>query len=196
MNILVSTQERVIIKHENITIRGKTDAIYKINEQNTGVEFKTVYGWDAKKKIFTQRIPKISHVLQAMLYLDGEIENPEHKFDNISLIYLDRGSGDAIEFELTLDSGFVVIDGQIDRSLHLNSIYKRFLQLDYYIINNQLPPNDFDCFIDEKLATEKFNEGFMSKTQFEDNMRKGYGEDRSCSWCEWRDRCRLDLQTS
>jgi len=163
-------------------VRGKLDAIYNVQSEDVGIEYKTGYGnWfkrlqmgigsnNTKLKItkYFKPAPKEANVLQVMLYLDHFKERLKRFF----LIYLDRGDGSNHEFEMTLDTeGYPVIDGEVDKKYSVQNIYTRFDELKLYLDSDQVPPPDFEAMMSDERVEELHAAKRLSKKAYDGHQR-------------------------
>ena len=196
--ILLGSQVPFIIKYKNIVISGKIDAVVFDIEKGKpiGVEYKSVSGYYAHNEIWgtarTAGAPRITNMLQVILYLAGYREHEEHDFNEISLIYADRGTSEIQEFEVTLDAGFPVINGAIDYSINIQDIYFRFVQLDKYMRGDKIPPCDYVNHYTMDQVTDMFYKNKITKNKHKEFKALGYGLDFQCAYCDWYNQCKKD----
>lgn len=194
--ILLGEQVSFKKQYKHILIRGKVDAV-ALKQKNLGVEYKTGSGYWFQMQIWggttSSGSPKITNLLQVILYLDADgMDNPTLDFNEVALVYIDRGSCDVKEFMIQLDSGFPVIDGEIDYSLNVQDIYKRYYQLDKYIQKNELPPCDYTNYYSLEEAQKMYYTNDISKSKYKNWKTMGYGLDFECEYCPWLNKCKED----
>lgn len=179
-----------------VIVRGKIDAVYNIDCIRKGIELKTGHGYFFQKQIWGSETksgnPRYNNLLQVILYLDGFKNHDTFKFNELYLIYIDRGTGESQEFKITLESGHPVIDGEIDYNVNINNIYDRYYKLHYYIVKNMLPPCDYVPHYNEEEYTQLYSEKKITKKKYNFCCKIGWGQDFQCEYCNWADRCRKD----
>lgn len=153
--------------------------------------------------------PKIEHFLQSCLYSHKYV-TIDKKLSEFRLFYLERGDGHRVEFRVGTDakpdgtyecwyeqipgkywSAFK--KGKVYMGFTIGDVYKRYADLLTYLRKNELPPKDFsDRYTDDEVEWA-FDNKEISKTKYEDwkNKNKPVG-DWQCSWCPYKDKCRLD----
>ena len=192
---LVDSQTSFSVQFKNITIRGKIDAILFILK-NIGLEIKTGGGYYFKRDIWGTETrpgaPKVPHLMQVMVYLDGFKAHPTMDLDVVVLLYIDRESTDTQEFVITLDAGFPVINGEINRDFNVHDIYKRFALLDKFILSNELPPTDYTNMYNIDEVETLFEHGFITKNKYKVWCNQGFGIDYECEYCPFLNQCRKD----
>lgn len=194
--ILLGEQVLFIKEYKIITIRGKIDAVVFEDGKNKGVEYKSGGGYYFQSEIWGTTTkpggPKVSNLLQVMLYLDGYKEHKELNFDKVALIYIERGMCDTQEFTIQLDSGFPLVNGEIDYSLNVQDIYKRYIILDKYMRTNKLPPCDYCNYYSPEEITNMYYKNIISKKKYNLWKKLGYGADWQCQYCKYLNKCKED----
>lgn len=194
--IFVQEQVPFMTQYKNIFVRGKMDALYNIESNLKGVEYKTGSGYMFERTIWgTETIggsPKPTHLMQGMLYVDHFKDHKEFKFDELFLVYVDRGSGKDQEFSIKLKNGYPVINDELDESINVTSIYERFVALDKYLVRNTLPPCDYNPLYTETECNELYSEKKITKSRYLTFCSIGFGQDFACEYCNWANKCRTD----
>jgi hypothetical protein len=158
-----------------LSVRGRLDAIYEVNSIKFGLEYKSGYGnhfkrnllglgWDGKRMRSDPGEPRISNVLQTLLYLDhfrGEL-------DVFFISYIDRGDGSNRDYKIEIDKkGHPVIDGKTDRRYTVHDIYERFEELQEYSDRDEVPPPDFDPYYSDERVEELRDRGDLTKRAYD-----------------------------
>lgn len=175
-----------------------------------GLEVKSITGYHGQKMVFGHRSsrtiihpePKIEHLLQSILY--AYVFRKDLNF--FKLIYLSREDGRRIEYDIsfrknhkvssTLDAGeekhLVYVNNKPYKyELYAEDIFDRYKELQQYIIDDIIPPRDYDLqYSDEKIKL-LYERGLLSKTDKEayekgKKLKKG---DWMCAYCSYSDNC-------
>jgi len=182
--------------NDHLTVSGKLDGISLIDGVYKCLEYKTSAGYSFKKQIWGTEtecgFPRWSHLMQVMLYLDGFKDHKQYPFDTAVIIYIDRESCLTTEFEVKMNDGFPVLDGELVESINLKSIYERYEELHEYLIKNILPPCDYKPFYTIQEGAVLLKENKITKQSFYYAKKQGYGRDMLCSFCEWSAQCQKD----
>ena len=114
--ILIEKQHHIQYDIGNITVSGRIDGIYMIDNEIICAEIKTFDGYYAQKEIFgtssTPGRPKDTNILQVMLYLDyfrnNKYSNEEHNISNVDikefrLCYIQRSDMKDREYIISLE---------------------------------------------------------------------------------------------
>ena len=124
-----------IIPETNITIAGKLDIVYQIDDKIIGGEIKSGYGYTFKSQVFntttTPGMPVIKHLMQVMMYLYYfKYVDTTMGIDEFYLTYIDRGDCENIQFSIKLtedDYPIIEIEGInqqfIMKNVNLNNGY-------------------------------------------------------------------------
>lgn len=169
-------------------VSGEADIfVFKPDRSLKGVEIKTAYGYGFQKKV--KFAPKPENVMQVMLYMDY------FKIPEWTLIYHSRDTQENVEYTITLqeENGLtypVVNFALIMREFTLEDIYARYLVLGDYVVKGELPPNDFVYGYTSDKTEERFANGIISKTKFNDVSKgKVTDSDWQCLYCSYLDEC-------
>lgn len=175
-----------------------------------GLEVKSITGYHGQKMVFGHRSsrtlihpePKVEHLLQSILY--AYVFREELNF--FKLIYLSREDGRRIEYNITfeknhniknkLDAGEkrhrVYVNGKPYKyELYAEDIFDRYKELQQYIIDDIIPPRDYDLqYSDEKLKL-LYERDLLSKTdkQIYEKGKKVKKGDWMCAYCSYSDNC-------
>jgi len=158
---VISTNEKFRYNVRNFTISGEFDVVIEKDGLIFGVDIKTTKGdyYDAKDVIRKGSGPKVSNILQMMLYLDY-VKNERPEFANLwKILYFGRSDGEAGEYDISLSSeGYPIIDGQLEQSININSIYDRFELLCTYLDLGIEPDRDYSLQWSQQETERRFNE--------------------------------------
>ena len=217
-NILLEQGHRFTIDlpvegYEDALIRGEVDIIVALQNTETekvvncGLEVKSITGYHGQKMVFGHRSsrtfieaePKIEHLLQAILYafwFRDKKEKNNYVFHYFKLIYLSRESGDRIEYDISFkkeEKGHrVYLNGKPYKyELYAESIFERYKTLHRYIVDDIVPPRDYDVQYAKKKLELMYKRGLLSKTdkatwESKKAVKKG---DWQCSYCPYKDNC-------
>jgi hypothetical protein len=171
-----------------LMVRGKLDAVYHLSNVKFGMEYKSGYGphfrrnqlglgYDGKRMKSDPGEPRLSNVLQVMLYLDHfkdgvvSTSNGQYTQDPLKvffLTYVDRGDGAFRDYKITLNSlGHPVVDGQVDSRTTVSAIYERFEELQGYLDRSELPPPDFIPYYSDERVETLYARGGLTKKAYE-----------------------------
>lgn len=193
MDICVGNQTAFEIIYDTIKIKGKVDAIVKINDKFTCLEYKSSGGYYFKKQVmgsaYNNGFPKLSNLMQSMIYLDAFKNNKEFPFTECILMYIDREQCTTKEFNIQLADGYPVIDDDIYKGVHIKAIYERYKYLFKHLSLNILPPKDFRPKVDLSIAAKERDEGIITKAAYTRAESIGYYTDTMCTFCNYRDLC-------
>lgn len=199
MNICVSTQTSFEKIYETIKIRGKVDAIIEYEDlfndkEYVCLEYKSSGGYYFKNLVFgTAKVngfPKISNLMQAMIYVDAFKNHETFKFNKCYLMYIDRESCNNKSFKIELtDEGFPKIDGDEFKALNIKSIYERYKYLNKHLILNILPKRDFRPEIDIATCEQENEQGIISDSMLRNFKQYGKGIDVMCQFCNYKNLC-------
>jgi CRISPR/Cas system-associated exonuclease Cas4 (RecB family) len=213
--------DHVRFKVPEYKVSGEIDVIL---QEPDGVlyaaEVKTIYGYYAEKDVFgnksTQGKPRISHLLQTLIYL----YNYRDKLDHAKLAYISRGNGDRIQFKIQLseevrtsadsyigDQNLIInsdtipdvvhypmINGVVDKTFCVQDIFQRYKELDHYVERDEAPPREFDLYYDDATIELKYKLGEIAKTTYE-KFKKARNTDAArigdwnCSYCTYKHIC-------
>lgn len=181
---------------EKYNIFGKLDAIIKIEDEEIGLEIKSI----GSNKYTINEIfgspwnspyPKWHHLLQTLMYCYA-FRNRINKF---VLLYIRRDTGDIKEFTISLivekDFIFPVVNGVIDGRYSISDILDRYALLQNYLQEQTVPPRDFIKVYPKSIIPQYIKYGIISKKQAEDYKTSPFG-DRECSWCGYNILCERD----
>lgn len=174
-------------------ISGRVDLIYNhpILKTKVGVEIKSVGGYQAKKNVLVGKNlkPKISHLLQTIIYLDFmETHLGITKFE---IVYYARCDAARKVFAVTFGTNREAFVDGTPTGVTPQMIYDRFALLDSYLEKNELPPKDFELQYPKeklvkmakmKLLTDKQSQTVLAGKR----LQKG---DPQCGYCPYQKKC-------
>jgi hypothetical protein len=192
---LVSKGDKFILEEQKIS--GRIDAIIKYNNEDVGLEIKSI----SSNKYILSKIfggfagsipyPKVEHILQCMIYQYAFLST----LSKFVICYIRRDNGCIKEFEISLfmeDNDFYpVIDGIVDRSISLNNIFKRYDILSNSIKNSIPPQRDYLTLYSPEYVTQLLDEKAMSYTSYKKWKDEPFG-DYECLNCYFKDICDKD----
>ena len=118
-----------------LPIRYRMDNVIIFEDGHSeGLEIKTTYSYSTEYIRKSNR-PKLEHHLQANIYC------VLNNFSKFHIVYIDRGSGERYAFEI-----------KPDQNMFTNTV-SRWNTLEEYLDKNELPPRDFNLFINPKTGT-------------------------------------------
>lgn len=175
--------------NEDLNISGEVDGILIVNGQSFGIEFKTIYGYWARKEVFVQKKPKIEHLLQTALYLYHFYPMP------FKILYGTRDSQELKEFDLELkDRNVLYVDGRYSSPIPItiDAIRNRFERFQGFLDKNELPPPDYSVLglTNEELQRE-LDAGNLKKIEATNFLkgRKIIKIPWECSFCRYYYKC-------
>lgn len=158
-----------------------------------------------KNKEMVKARPRESNVLQLILYLFT------HKDDEDliggKLIYLLRDNFNRTEFDVTIEQQpngkhRAMINGEIEESFYVEDIYDRFKRLaekvneDIKLLKegtskeDLVPPErDYMIEYDDATAKDRFEDGSITKTKYDNHLKGKKTGDWNCSYCSFKSRC-------
>lgn len=170
-------------------------------------EIKSFYGYYAGKDLFgnksTKAMPKMSHMLQLLVYL----WHFKNQFPYGRLAYFARDNIRRKTFKIAIqDQGdlmYPTIDGEVFKLFTVNDILARFKELQSYVDKQEVPPKDYELQYPEKkifdLRPKKCGgKGKISQSKY-DAYQKGklkpweYVGDWNCRMCPFRLCCYPDM---
>lgn len=159
--------------------------------------------------------PKLEYILQGTCYYYSYEElNPR-----VIILYVNLMAGQNIdflfEFELLIpkdpDANIAISNGsKITQfpEITMNKIVQRWVELENYITNKQLPPRDFwPEFTDEQIVSLYYADALSYKAEYEvvkkwlakganDKLEMPYGKgSKQCSWCPYVNLCKKDYSS-
>lgn len=99
-------------------------------------------GWGLK---FTG--PKVEHLLQCISYIELA---PMVKY--VSLVYVDRGSGGMLQFNIEKKGKGYTVDGKPVQDITWEGITSRWKELEVYLKSNEQPPIERSVWINDKTG--------------------------------------------
>ena len=194
-----STFQKCKSKTSNVMkMSGKADCfLINKNKKMIGVEIKSSYSYWFVKNVSV--FPKIINLLQTMLYLhkfQADL-NPDEKYkvEYFKIRYIDRGAFDNFVHTVYLinhDNIFYpVINGVVAKNITLNAVYERYLKLNNYLLNNEVPPMDYQpIYTDERFEALKIA-GQLTSKKCKDKVAGIPIGDFLCRYCPYRTKCKL-----
>ena len=211
--------------NKDLALSGEMDAILKnpITNGLMGIEMKTYYGYPATRSIcgikkergsgkFLAGRPKDDHFLQACLYA-WEYKD---KLDEYRIFYFDRGDGTRVEFRV----GFAkrndgnhqcyweqipgkywnaYQEGRLLQPYTIEDIHLRYQNLIEFLRKKTMPPKDYEEVWNADMIEFKYSQGEISKTNYDKWLKKPDTNkigDWHCSYCDYKDQCKLDEATA
>lgn len=184
--VWTASQVQVVIPGWNIV--GKLDLIVT-NPETGGLiaqEVKSVYGYDAEKKVLGTSAarkkkelgaPKISNLLQAAIY-DWHLKPRIKTLEATRLLYGDRGTGKGAEYEITtyLDPNdnqthiqYQGVDpffsAPVVSPITIDNVLMQYQYIQEHYETGYLPPRDFDLTYSPEQIQLMFERGELSDTQ-------------------------------
>ena len=197
MGVWVDNNVKFLDKKNRIS--GELDGILmEPNGTLYGAEIKSFYGYFAEREIFGNRsvkgMPKMGHLLQTLIYTNFF----KDKLPYFRIVYFARDSVKRRTFKIELheegDLIYPKIEGEVFRSFTVNDIYKRYEELQKYLDNDIIPPNDFELFYSSEKIEDYYQKGKVAKTKYE-KWKKGKLApheqigDWNCSYCAFKNVC-------
>jgi hypothetical protein len=178
---------------EDLNISGEVDIFIKVDKKTIGIECKTIYGYWARKEVFTYRTPKTEHLMQTALYAYHFYPIP------FKIIYGCRDTQEITEFSVELDSDkdLVKVDGEVFKKfpLTISAIRNKFSEFQSYLDKDEAPPRTYSVLgmTNEELKILKAL-GELNKTEQDalKNKKKIVKIPWQCSYCDYKDKCRID----
>lgn len=194
-------------------ISGEIDILIKNPETNKKyiVEMKTYSSanYQAKKELVgsvkTKPRPKDQNLLQSFIYLDQF----QGQVDETLLLYYDRACGgpeNNKQFNITSHTAnqkqYPIITTKdysgapyqyIDKRITIQGIYERYESLRNHLVEGKMPAPDYKHTYTDKEIPEKFAEGIITKTKYEEwtkDPSKVKIGDWQCGWCDYKDLCK------
>ena len=198
MGIWVDNNIKFLDKENKIS--GELDALLMEPTDGTvyGVEVKSFYGYFAEKEIFGNRsvkgLPKMGHLLQTLIYTNFF----KDKLPYFRIVYFARDSVKRRTFKIELheeaDLTYPKIEGEVIRSFSVNDIYERYRELQTYLDNEIVPPNDFELFYSSEIIEDYYVKGKIAKTKYAKWKQGKLGPqeqigDWNCSYCAYKNVC-------
>lgn len=196
-----------------LPISGEMDSVCSFRDQNGKeikyvIDYKTTGGsyesissllGNSKKNPF----PKVSNLLQLMIYLDYDPENLKLG----KLVYLIRDSLQRTEFSIQLDDSEArnaIVKGAIYErediltakpkvylQYSMKEIYRRFDYIAEHYFANQLPEREFQLIYTKERAEELWSLGKIAKGSYEKVISGKAHEagDFQCRYCPFKNTC-------
>lgn len=194
-----TTFQKVNIKNNNtMKMSGKVDCfLVDKNKVMIGVEVKSSYSYWFVKNVSV--FPKIINLLQTMLYLhkfQADL-NPDEKYkvEYFKMRYIDRGAFDNFVHSVYLTTHnnilYPVINEVVAKNITLKAVYERYLRLNNYLLNNEVPPMDFQPVYTDERFEEMKSAGQLTAKKCKDRSLGVPIGDFACSYCSYRTKCNL-----
>ena len=198
-------------KYGSFLIRGEVDLVVRPSPEKLpiGIEIKSITGYYGQKQVFGTKskyghwinppTPKEQNLLQTVLYA-FKFSIIEKQYQYFKLVYFSREDGRRIEFNVDLIPEEVM--GSTRHKVYLNGkpyihnlyaedIIDSYRYIHKHIVDDTLPPRDFDLqYPDEKIKALAAS-GELSKTdmeKFKKNKPVVKG-DWECSYCNYKSMC-------
>ena len=180
-------------------ISGELDALLMEPDGTVyGAEVKSFYGYFAEKELFgnrsTKAFPKMPHLLQTLIYLNFF----KDKLPYFRIVYFARDSVKRRTFKVELhEEGDIIypkVEGEVIRSFTVNDIYARYEELQSYLDNDIVPPNDYELYYSRDKIEDYFKKGKVAKTKYAKWQAGKLGPheqigDWNCSYCAFKNIC-------
>lgn len=191
IGVLVESGTKFEIKNYNVF--GKLDAIVKIDEEEIGVEIKSIGSNKyAVNSIFgspwSEPTPKWAHLLQTLVYCYAFRE----RINKFILIYIRRDTGEIKEFTISVivegDNIYPVIDGKVEKRYSIGDVLKRYQELQKHLDEATVPQRDFVKIYPKHIIPQYVKVGLLSKRQAETYKTAPFG-DFECRYCGYTTIC-------
>jgi len=181
--------------NKDLNISGEVDIFIKADKQSIGIECKTIYGYWARKEVFTYRTPKIEHLMQTALYAYHFFPIP------FKILYGCRDSQEITEFDVVLDKDkdMVRVDGEIYKKfpLTISAIKKRFEDFQSYLDKDEIVPRTYSVLgmtVPELKILKAMGELNRVESKALKDGKKIVKVPWQCTYCDYKDKCGRDAR--
>lgn len=184
-------EKRVSFFNEKYNISGELDAIIISNEEEYGLEIKSIGGENIyiNSLIFNSKKPKWQDLFQTVVYCYCFKDKLPNGF---ILLYIRRDTGETKEFKVQVEpyNGklTIFIDGLPETRFLAEDILERYKHLSKYIKANKVPPKEYMSIYPMKLIPEYYKVGLLSKKQVDKYNISPFG-DPECRFCNYKNSC-------
>lgn len=186
-------KKKISFLNEKYNISGELDAIITIDNEDYGLEIKSISGdnYYINSLIFTNSCPKWQDLFQTVIYCYVFREQLPNGF---ILFYIRRDTCQTKEFRIQIEPTKngninIVINGKVEKRLLVNDILDRFVILKKYIDSCIVPPRDYSEIYSKEDALKYYSAGIISKKQLDSYYIKPFG-DQACAYCAYKQTCK------
>jgi len=181
--------------NKDLNISGEVDIFVKDDGVSLGIECKTIYGYWARKEVFTMRIPKVEHLMQTALYAYHFYPIP------FKIVYGCRDTQEITEFDVVLDKDkdMVRVDGEAYKKfpLTISAIRSRFEEFQKHLDKDEEVPRTYSVLGMTNSELRILDAmGELNKTDAA-SLKAGRKLTKipwQCSYCDYADLCRAEAK--